>query len=165
MSTNLPHNPASVMPMRRKNTLIRWVQVISWLVTLGFLLALAWAVYQSLVKGATFPLWAWLGAITILAVAIGLIVMAVVYLGVKKSAGPFDFQSTGQVSGKLVSESKRVEAEGAEMLHTEIEMLQGILQVTPGGEAVLDGSFLMTTPIGSLRTWHTPVTLTEWGSC
>lgn len=141
MNTNLPHTPASAMSIRRKNTFLRWVQIVSWLVTLGFLLALAWAVYQSLVNGVTFPLWAWLGAITILAVAIGLIVMAVVYQGVKKSSGPFDFQSTGQVSGKLVSESKRVEAEGAEALRTEIEMLQGTLQVTPGGEAALDGSF------------------------
>ncbi|MFN2197753.1 MAG: toast rack family protein [Anaerolineales bacterium] len=140
-STNLPQNQASAMPIRRKNTFLRWVQIISWLVTLGFLLALAWAVYQSLANGATFPLWAWLGAITILAVAIGLIVMAVVYQGVKTNTAPFDFEAAGQVSGKLVSESKRVEAEGAETLRTEIEMLQGLLQVTPGGEAALDGSF------------------------
>jgi len=67
---------------RTVSQVVRVVQVVSWLINLVFLAALAWAIYQAVVNRNPLPAWAWLGVLVLFAVAVGLVVMVVVYRGV-----------------------------------------------------------------------------------
>ncbi len=63
----------------KKRRFIQTMRYVSWIVTLFFLAALFWALYQAIVNGNPIPAWAWLGALIILAVVTGLVVMIMVY--------------------------------------------------------------------------------------
>ena len=128
----------------RNPQLMRTVQVVSWLVTLGFLAALVWSLYQAIVMGESVPIWVWLGMGAVLAAVIGLIVAAAIYRSVAKAAGPFDFHSTGRTTGELKQENQRIELAGAGSLHTEIKMLEGVLMLQ-GGEPAMDASYTYDT--------------------
>ena len=120
---------------------MKTVQALSWLVTLFFLVALAWAIYQAIFNGNPLPIWAWVGVAALLAVAIGLAIAVVVYRGVAKQVGPFDFQSTSHPVGEIRNEARYVEAIGASSLKADIEMLEGILRISDGATEVMDGGF------------------------
>jgi hypothetical protein len=120
---------------------MRWVRMASWAVTLVFLAALAWAIYQAVAKGNRLPLWAWVGAIALGAAVIGLAVSVMIYRGIHKGEGVFNMRPTSHLAGELRHESKRVEAASAKALQTEIKMLEGVLQLGTGAKAALEGSF------------------------
>lgn len=120
---------------------MRVIQTLSRLVTLIFLVALIWAIYQAAVNGNPLPAWVWLGVVVLFAVAIGLGVAVVVYRGVAAQAGPFDFRPSSHVTGELKSETSRVEAGGANSLRAEIKMTQGVLELMGGAADVMEAGF------------------------
>lgn len=117
------------------------IQTLSRVVTAVLLVALVWAIYQTIVNGNPLPVWAWIGFVLFVATAIGLIVAFVVYRGVVEQAGPFDTSPSKQVTGKLIEESHQLEAGGAKSLRAEINMALGELQLMTGAGGVLDASF------------------------
>jgi hypothetical protein len=121
---------------------LRVVRILSWAVNLIFLVALIGAIYQAVVNGNPLPVWAWLGLVTLFAVAIGLVVVVIVYRGVAAQVGPFDFRPSSRVAGELKSETRRVEGGGANTLRAEIKMRAGVLQLMGGATDVLDASFI-----------------------
>jgi hypothetical protein len=125
----------------KNRQVIKVIQVLSWIVTAIFLIALAWAIYQAVVNGNPLPVWAWLGIVALFAVAVGLGVMVIVYRGVAKEVGPFDFRPSSHLTGELKREVKHVEAGGASSLQVELDMLSGILQLTGGTPEALEASF------------------------
>ena len=115
------------------------IQTSSRIVTLIFLGALIWAVYQAAVNRNPPPVWAWIGVVALLSAAIGLAVAGVVYRGVAKEAGPFAFRTSTRVLGELNHEVQSVPAAGASSLRAEIKMTQGVLRLAGGAaEAGLD---------------------------
>jgi hypothetical protein len=125
-----------------KPGVIKPIQILSWGVTLIFIAALVMAIFQAAVEGNPLPLWAWLGGLTLLAAAIGLAVMVIVYRGVAGRAGTlFDLRPSSRVTGELKSEAQRVGAGGASSLQAEIKMTQGVLQLTGGATDVMDADF------------------------
>jgi hypothetical protein len=120
---------------------MRTVQMLSWLVNLIFLIALIWAIYQAVVNRNPLPVWAWLGLVALLSAAIGLVVEVIVYRGVAGQVGPFDFRPSVRVAGQLKSETKRLEAGGANSLRADIQMMAGTLQLMGGARDALDASF------------------------
>lgn len=125
----------------RNQTFMKVVQTLSRVVTLIFVVALGWAIFQAAVNGNPLPVWVWLGVVALLATAIGLAVMVVVYRGVAGQIGPFDYRPSGRVTGQLKSETKRVEAGEANTLRTNIKMTEGVLQLTGSAAGVLDAEF------------------------
>lgn len=138
-TTNLEGQAAG--RISRKSPLMRIIQIVSWIITAFFLVALAWALYEALVNGNPLPIWAWLGLLVLFAVAVGLGVMAVVYRGVSREVGPFNFNPTGQVTGELVNTTRRVAAGGASALQANLKMTEGILQVMGGAGEAMQVSF------------------------
>jgi N-terminal domain of toast_rack, DUF2154 len=127
--------------MTGKRGLMRGIQILSWIVTFFFIIALIGAIYQAIVNGNPLPLWAWLGLLALFAVAVGLIVMAVVYRGVTREVGPFNFQPTAKVTGDLKTETRRVEAGGAGTLQATFQMAEGILRLAGGAKDALEADF------------------------
>jgi hypothetical protein len=125
----------------RNPQIMRTIRILSWMVTLIFLIALAWAIYQAVVESNPLPVWVWLGLVVLLSAAVGLAVMVVVYRGVVRQAGPFDFRPSDHVAGSLRSEVQRVEAGGASSLRAEIKMLAGVLHLAGGSAVVMDSGF------------------------
>jgi N-terminal domain of toast_rack, DUF2154 len=120
---------------------IKVIQTLSRVVLAIFLLALIWAIYQALSGGNPLPVWAWFGILTLLAVAVGLGVAYVVYRGVAQDAGPFDMRLSSDVSGRLLQETRRVEAGGAASLRAEINMAAGDLLLEGGATGAMDAGF------------------------
>ena len=120
---------------------IRLIQVFSWVVTAIFLVALVAAIYQAVVNGNSLPLWAWLGILVLLAIAVGLIVAAVVYRGVAKEVGSASATTSDSVLGELRNESTRVEAGGATTLHVDLNMQSGVLRLTHGAAGIAEADF------------------------
>lgn len=120
---------------------IKVIQTLSWVITLIFLLALMGAIYQAVVNGNPLPVWAWLGFLILLAVAIGLGVAFVVYRGVVAQTGPFDFRPSTNVTGELKRETRQVEVDEASRLGVDINMTAGILQLMGGTTDVMDAQF------------------------
>ena len=112
-STQSENQPVPAMGSNRRFT--KALQLVSWVITGIFLLALAWAIYQAVVNGNSLPLWAWIGILVLLLMAVGVIVAGVVYRGVVKEAGPFNFNPTTNVTGELKNETRQVEAGGAKL--------------------------------------------------
>jgi hypothetical protein len=127
--------------MLRNPELMRVVRTLSWAVSLIFLIALIWAVYQAVVNGNPLPAWAWLGVVVLFAVAVGMAVAVLVYWGAAGRAGSFDFSPSGHVTGELRSQARRVEADGASSLRAEIRMMEGVLQLMGGTADVMAASF------------------------
>jgi hypothetical protein len=127
--------------MLRNPELMRVVRTLSWAVSLIFLIALIWAVYQAVVNGNPLPAWAWLGVVVLFAVAVGMAVAVLVYWGAAGRAGSFDFSPSGHVTGELRSQARRVEADGASSLRAEIRMMEGVLQLMGGTADVMDAIF------------------------
>jgi hypothetical protein len=121
---------------------LRSIQIVSWIVTAIFLAALVWSVFQALVNGNPVPVWAWFTVIVLLAAAVGLAVVVVVYKGVTGQTGPFDLRPSTRIAGELKSKTERVAADGANSLRAEIKMTQGILQVAGGAADVLEAGFI-----------------------
>ena len=139
-STQSENQPVPVMGSNRRFT--KALQLVSWVITGIFLLALAWAIYQAVVNGNSLPLWAWIGILVLLLMAVGVIVAGVVYRGVVEEAGPFNFNPTTNVTGELKNETRQVEAGGAKSLSARIHMTEGILRVAGGAAKVMDASFV-----------------------
>lgn len=116
---------------------LRIIQLFSWIITLIFLTALAVAIYQAVINGNTLPLWAWLGILTLLAVIIGLGIALIVYRGVAKQSGPFDFSPTTTVNGSLITETRVVETAAASSLHAELKMIAGVFQLMAGAPGIM----------------------------
>ena len=131
----------NAIPNRRNRQILKAIQVASWILTLFFISALGWAVYQAVITGNQLPIWAWAGVLTLFAAAAGLIVAFAVYRGVAAQVGPFDFEAAGRASGVLMRESKRVDPAGAQILSAEIKMLEGILKLEGGSMAALQADF------------------------
>lgn len=127
---------------RKTSPMITAVQTLSRIVTVIFLVALIWTIYVAVVSGNRLPVWAWLGVVTLLAVAVGLGVAAVVYRGVSREIGPFDFRPSTHVTGELKSESERVAGAGATKLRAEIKMTQGVLRLAGGATGMMDATFI-----------------------
>ena len=129
----------------RKNlgnsTLIRIVQILSWLITAVFIVTLIWSIYQAIVNKNPLPTWAWLGMTVLFTVAVGLGVMVLVYRGVARETGPFDFRPSQRLAGQLKHEAKRVETGGAVSLRVEIKMAEGNLQILGGAADIMEGDF------------------------
>lgn len=125
----------------RNRQFMKAVQILSWVITAIFLVALFWTIYQAAVNGNLVPAWAWFGIVVLFAAAIGLAVAAVVYRGVAEQTGPFDFRPSSRVTGELQNETRRVEAGGASSLHAEVKMTQGVLQLLGGATGVMDAEF------------------------
>lgn len=125
----------------RNQQLLRVVVILSRVVTVIFLIALVWAIYQALVNQRPLPLWAWLGIVAIFAAAIGLGVAVIVYRGVAKQVGPFDFRPSSLVAGELTSETRNVQAGGATSLNAAIKMMAGTFQLLGGAMDIMDASF------------------------
>ena len=125
----------------RNTQFIRIIQILSWALTLLFLLSLIGAIYQAIVNRNPLPAWAWLGLVVLFSVAVGLVVAVIVYRGVAEQVGPFDFRPSGRVAGELKSEARRVEANGATSLRAEINMMQGVLQLMGGATRAMDSAF------------------------
>lgn len=131
----------SVTKKIKKRRFIQTIHYISWIVTLFFLAALIWAIYQAVVNGNPLPTWTWSGVLLVLAVVTGLVVMVVVYQGVSKQAGPFDYRKSNRVAGEIINETKHVQAGGASSLRAEIHMMQGVLQLSGGASHALEAAF------------------------
>jgi hypothetical protein len=125
----------------RNPRFMRTIQVLSWVVTLIFIIALVGAIYQAVVSGNPLPVWAWIGMVALLAMAVGLVVMVVVYRGVVKEVGPFDFSPSNTLHGELKRETRQVEAKGASSLRANIKMMAGILQLAAGAREVMEADF------------------------
>jgi hypothetical protein len=125
----------------RKTQLVKVIQILSWIITGFFMVSLAWVIYEALVNGNPLPAWAWLGLLVLFAVAAGLGVMVIVYRGVSRETGPFDFGSPRQITGELVSETRRVDAGGASALRANFKMTEGILRLAGGTGEAMEASF------------------------
>lgn len=125
----------------KKRRFIQTMRYVSWIVTLFFLAALFWALYQAIVNGNPIPAWAWLGALIILAVVTGLVVMIMVYQGVSKQTGLFDYRASNRVTGEIINKTKHVQADGASSLRAEINMMQGVLQLSGGASGAIEAAF------------------------
>jgi hypothetical protein len=117
------------------------VQWISWAVTGVFLIALTTAIVQAVNTGETLPLWSVIGLVAVIAAIIGLVVAAVVYRGVVKGSSPLAITPSDRVTGQLRTETRSIEADGAQSLLTEIDMTEGVLQLSGGTRSVLDATF------------------------
>jgi hypothetical protein len=126
---------------QRNGQFIRVIQVLSWALTLLFLISLIGAIYQAVANRNPLPAWAWLGLVVLFAAATGLAVAAMVYRGASKQVGQFDYRSSGRAAGEIRSDVKHVEAGGAGSLRAEFEMLQGVLKMT-GGAAAMDAAVM-----------------------
>ena len=140
---------------------IRVIQVLSWTLTLLFLISLIGAIYQAVVNRNPLPAWAWLGLVILFAVAVGLAVAAAVYRGVSKQVGPFDFRTSGRAAGEIKREARSVAVDGAKSLRAEIKMVQGVLQLT-GGAAAMDAAVMEAAVMEAAFTyddadWKPPV--------
>jgi hypothetical protein len=123
------------------NRFMKALQIASWIVTAIFLATLMWSIFQAVVNGNPVPVWAWFAVIVLLAAAIGLAVVVVVYKGVTEQTGPFDLRPSTRIAGELKSTTTKVEADGANSLRAEINMTQGILQVAGGAAGALEAGF------------------------
>jgi N-terminal domain of toast_rack, DUF2154 len=126
---------------RKNQQFVQAIRFTSWAVNLIFLLALIWAIYQAFIGGKQLPAWVWLGVVIVFAAAIGLMVTYIVYRGVVDQVGPLDFRPPAPVTGKLKSETQRIEARGANSLQGEIKMIQGVLRLMGGSQDVLDATY------------------------
>ena len=145
MSTTTSSSQTANQPTQTKGSnqgFMKALRLVSWVITGIFLLALAWAIYQAAVTGNSLPLWAWFGMLVLLAMAVGLIVAGVVYRGVVKETGPFNFNPTTNIAGELKNETRQVDAGGASSLSARIHMTEGILQVDGGATKVMDATFV-----------------------
>jgi hypothetical protein len=79
--------------------------------------------------------------VILLAVAIGLIVMVIVYRGVVKEVGPFDFHTTTRVVGELKREIQHVDVGSANAMRADIKMTAGVLQLMGGAQAAMEAEF------------------------
>jgi len=120
---------------------VKAIRIVSWIVTAIFLVALIWTIYQAAVNGNPAPVWAWFAVVVLLAAAIGLATVVVVYKGVTDQTGPFDLRPSTRIAGELKSTTTRVEANGATSLRAEIHMAQGILQLAGGAVDALEADF------------------------
>lgn len=120
---------------------VRTIQVLSWMVTLIFIFALIGAIYQAVVNNNPLPVWAWIGMVALLAAAVGLVVMVIVYRGVVKEVGPINFSPSNIVTGELKQETKYVETKGASSLRANIKMMAGILQLSGGSGEGIEADF------------------------
>lgn len=125
----------------RNPRVMRVVQTLSRVVTLIFIVALVYAIYQAVVNDNPLPVWAWLGMLALFAAAIGLLVAVIVYRGVAEKVGPFDFRPSGRVVSELKSETQRVQANGADSLRAKIKMTQGVLRLMGGTMEVMEAGF------------------------
>lgn len=125
----------------RDPRLMRAVQILSWIITLVFIVALIGAIYEAVVNNNPLPVWAWLGILALFAVAAGLAVMVIVYRGVVKETGPFDYSSSVRVTGELKNEASKVVANGASSLQVNLEMMAGVLNLSNGTAGVMEASF------------------------
>jgi hypothetical protein len=146
----------------RNAQFIRIIQVLSWVLTLLFLISLTGAIYQAVVNGNPLPAWAWLGLVVLFAVAIGLVVAVAVYRGVSKQVGPFDYRTSDRVAGEIRSEVKHVEAGGASSLHAEFKMSQGVLKLKGGETEAIDALVMDASVMDAAFTyddadWKPPV--------
>ena len=142
-TTNRSPGVESRLPQSRFNNprSLRLIRVFSWIITAIFLIALVAAIYQAVVNGSPLPLWAWLGILMLLVIAVGLIVAAVVYRGVAKEVGSASATTSDSVRGELRSESTRVEAGGASTLHADLNMQSGVLRLTHGAAGIAEADF------------------------
>lgn len=125
----------------RNRRALKVIQILSWTFTLIFLVSLGIAIYQAVVVGNPLPLWAWLGLLVVLAVVVGLGVLVVVYRGVTREVGPFNFQPSERLSGELKLEEKRLPAAGAHSMNAHIKMLQGTFQLASGDSQTMEFTF------------------------
>ena len=131
-------------PVRKNfgnSILVRVIQTLSRAITLIFLLTLIWSIYQAVINRNPLPAWTWLGMLVLFAAAVGLGVMVLVYRGVTKETGPFDFRPWQSSQANFKNEAKRVEAGGATSLRAEIRMTAGVLQVMSAAFDVMDADF------------------------
>jgi hypothetical protein len=149
-STSSESRPSGSWTTNRK--VIRVIQILSWIVTGIFLVALIASIYVAIVNGNSLPVWAWLGLLTLFAVAAGLVVMALVYRGVSREIGPFDFSSSGRVTGELMTEASHIEAGGASSLRASFAMAAGILRVSGGAADLMEADFTYDD-----ATWKPPI--------
>jgi hypothetical protein len=135
------HETDNRLSQPRNAQIIRIIQVFSWALTLFFLVSLIGAIYQAVINRNPLPAWAWIGLVTLFAVATGLAVAAVVYRGVTKQVGPFDYRTSTRVAGEIRSEVKYVEAGGARSLRAEIHMTAGVLRLAGGASDAFEAAF------------------------
>jgi hypothetical protein len=127
--------------MKENRQMQQLIQTASRVVTVVFVLALIWAVYQAAANHNPLPLWAWLGVIALFALAVGLIVAVIVYRGVAKEAGPFNFSPAALVAGKLEKEERLIEPGEASALNARIHLTEGVLALQGGAEAAMEAGF------------------------
>ena len=139
-STGTERGPSRTKLSNRQ--LLKAVQISSRMVTLFFLAALVWAIYEAVANRNPLPTWAWLGMVVLFSATIGLGVAVVVYRGVAAQVGPFDYRPSSRVAGELKSEAKLLEIGEATRLRAEIKMTMGVLELSGGAEQALDASFI-----------------------
>lgn len=142
MNTSTEAKNKSAQTNFKNQKLVKGIQILSHAVTLIFLGALTWAAYQTVVNKNPLPAWAWLGGMVLFAVTIGLIVAFIVYRGVVRQMGPFDFSPSNRVADELRSETRHLAAGGATSLKAEIRMTMGTLQITGGAQEAFEGDFI-----------------------
>lgn len=141
-SSSSPEIESRITKTKVKNPrLMRGIQILSWVVTSIFIIAFIGAIYEAVVNDNPLPVWSWLGILALFAVAAGLAVMVVVYRGVVKEVGPFDFRPSVRVTGELKNESSRVEAGEASSLKANFDMMAGILNLSAGAADVMEADF------------------------
>jgi uncharacterized integral membrane protein len=123
---------------RQRMKVVQWV---SWAVTIVFLIVLVITIVQAVNTGETLPLWSVIGLVAVIAAIVGLVVAAFVYRGVVKVSDSLAATPSDRVIGRLQTETRSIETDGAQVLHTEIEMTEGVLQLSGGTHAAIDATF------------------------
>ena len=139
--TSTDASTLSVEDRRKSRQRIKMVQWISWTVTIVFLIVLVITIVQASNTGETLPLWSVIGLVAVIAAIVGLVVAALVYRGVVKGSGLLAIAPSDRVTGQLRTETRSIETDGAQSLRTEIEMTEGVLQLSGGTRSVIDASF------------------------
>ena len=140
-STANEANPLTMEERRRNRQRMKIVQLASWAFTVVFLIALVITIVQASNTGEALPLWGVIGLMAVIAMIIGLAVAAVVYRGVVKGSGPLSVTLSKHVTGQLRIENRAIETDGAKALRIEIEMAEGVLQLSGGTYSVIDAAF------------------------
>lgn len=140
-STSTEANAMTMEDRRKNRQRMKIVQWVSWAFTIVFLIILVITIVQAANTGETLPVWSVVGLVAVIAAIVGLVVAALVYRGVVKGSGPLTVTPSDRVTGQLRTETRSIETDGAQSLHTEIDMTEGVLQLGGGTHAVIDASF------------------------
>jgi hypothetical protein len=143
-------------PSRLNSKSVKIIRWISQLVTLGFVIAMAWTITEVVKNGGSLPVWVVGGIVVFIAAGISLGVAVMVYKDVANEVGPFDFSPSAAIHGQLVSKNLRVETAEATSVRAEINMTAGTLELMGGTADFMENAVMDSTFSYDNADWKQP---------